>query len=129
MASSLYEFSNDSVRKMLTNAAHIFLYDILPFLVKFFLIFIVFLTKTFDFVMFNQIYSAARSQSGKTQTFELKNFVRKLKVEEAGMLRLELLHPHAEAGIGPREGIEKIFALNNEQAQQMRIVKNKSRAA
>ena len=64
-----------------------------------------------------------RTRKGKTQTFELKNFVRKLKLEEAGRLRLELLQPHDGAGVGPRDALENIFTLDREQAQLVRIVK------
>ncbi|CAK8718109.1 Radical SAM core domain-containing protein [Candidatus Electronema halotolerans] len=70
-----------------------------------------------------------RSRKGKTQTFELKKFIRKLKLEEAGRLRLELLHPHAEAGIGPREVLAKVLALENDAAAGLRILKKSAREA
>jgi hypothetical protein len=72
--------------------------------------------------------SVERTRKGKTRHFDLKKFVRSLNLDNAGKLRLDLLHPHSEAGIGPREVIEKIFYLDKEQKQLAQIVKTYSKA-
>jgi radical SAM family uncharacterized protein/radical SAM-linked protein len=68
-----------------------------------------------------------RVRKGKTQCFELKDFVRKLDLREGGRLLLELYHPCAEAGVGPRDALAAALCLDEEQAAQVRIVKARAR--
>ncbi len=75
-----------------------------------------------------EVFNVERVRKGKTQTFDLKRFVRRLTLE-TGELRLDLLHPHAEAGIGPREVLAKILALEDEQAWLLRIIKKSTQEA
>lgn len=64
-----------------------------------------------------------RSRKGKSREFDLKEFVRKLELGEGGRLLLDLYHPCAEAGVGPRDTLAAVFGLNEEQAELVRIVK------
>jgi radical SAM family uncharacterized protein/radical SAM-linked protein len=68
-----------------------------------------------------------RTRKGKTQHFELKRFVCKLRLEEERRLQLELLHLHAEAGIGPREVLANVLALQESTAELVRFVKVRAR--
>jgi hypothetical protein len=68
-----------------------------------------------------------RVRKGKTQRFELKDFVRKLDLREGGRLLLDLYHPCAEAGVGPRDALAAALCLDEEQAAQVRIVKARAR--
>jgi radical SAM family uncharacterized protein/radical SAM-linked protein len=71
-----------------------------------------------------------RLRKGKRQTLDLKYFVQKIERGQAALsLRLDLLHPQAAAGVGPRELIAHIFALDAEAAQLVRILKVNSREA
>ena len=46
--------------------------------------------------------------------------------EQADMLLLDLLHPQGVAGTNPREILEKVLGLAEEQSQLVRIVKWRS---
>ncbi len=64
-----------------------------------------------------------RRRKGKSREFDLKEFVRKLELHKDGRLLLDLYHPCAEAGVGPRDTLAAVFGLNDEQAELVRIVK------
>ncbi|WP_417909018.1 TIGR03960 family B12-binding radical SAM protein [Candidatus Electronema sp. PJ] len=64
-----------------------------------------------------------RRRKGKSREFDLKEFVRKLELGEGGRLLLDLYHPCAEAGVGPRDTLAAVFGLQDEQAELVRIVK------
>jgi hypothetical protein len=68
-----------------------------------------------------------RVRKGKTQCFELKDFVRKLELREGRLLLLDLYHPCAEAGVGPRDALAAVLNLEEEQAARVRIVKASAR--
>jgi len=70
-----------------------------------------------------------RSRKGKSREFDLKEFVRTLDLREGGRLLLDLYHPCAEAGVGPRETLAAVLGLNDEQAELVRIIKARVRAA
>lgn len=69
-----------------------------------------------------------RVRKGKTQCFELKDFVRTLELREGRRLLLDLYHPCAEAGIGPRDALAAALNLEEEQAARVRIVKVRAEA-
>ena len=68
-----------------------------------------------------------RNRKGKNRVVDLKVFVTKLELQENGRLLLDLYHPCAEAGVGPRDVLAAVFALNEEQAELVRIIKKSAR--
>jgi radical SAM-linked protein len=68
-----------------------------------------------------------RNRKGKSREFDLKDFVRTLELQANGKLLLDLYHPCAEAGVGPRDTLAAVFSLNDEQAELVRIVKARVR--
>jgi hypothetical protein len=70
-----------------------------------------------------------RNRKGKNRVVDLKAFVTKLELHENGRLLLDLYHPCAEAGIGPRDTLAALFGLKEEQAELIRIVKKSAREA
>jgi radical SAM-linked protein len=64
-----------------------------------------------------------RTRKGKSREFDLKEFVKKLELCKDGRLLLDLYHPCAEAGVGPRDALAAALNLEEEQAARVRIVK------
>jgi radical SAM-linked protein len=63
-----------------------------------------------------------RRRKGKSREFDLKEFVKKLELGEGGRLLLDLYHPCAEAGVGPRDTLAAVLDFNEEHAELLRIV-------
>jgi radical SAM-linked protein len=66
-----------------------------------------------------------RIRKQKRRELDLRPLVKRLEmdVEQSSMLLLDLLHPHGAAGTSPREILEKVLGLSEEQSQLVRIVK------
>ncbi|WP_339138247.1 MAG: TIGR03960 family B12-binding radical SAM protein [Candidatus Electrothrix sp. GW3-4] len=69
-----------------------------------------------------------RIRKQKKRELDLRPLVQRLELdaEQGRVLLLDLLHPHGAAGTSPREILEKVLGLSEEQSQLVRIVKWKS---
>lgn len=72
-----------------------------------------------------------RIRKQKKRELDLRHLVKRLELdaEQGRVLLLELLHPHGAAGTSPREILEKVLGLTEEQSQLVRIVKWRAQEA
>ena len=70
-----------------------------------------------------------RIRKQKKRELDLRPLVKRLALdaEQGRVLLLVLLHPHGAAGTSPREILEKVLGLTEEQSQLVRIVKWRAR--
>lgn len=77
-----------------------------------------------DFLAADQ-FVIERIRKQKKRELDLRPLVKRLEpdAEQGRVLLLDLLHPHAAAGTSPREILEKVLGLSEEQSRLVRIVK------
>ncbi len=73
-----------------------------------------------------ETWKIKRIRKNKTQELNLKALVNRLQLDGERKLLLDLVHPAAAAGTNPREVLEKVLGLQQDQAVLTRIIKTKA---